>query len=234
MKAEPLLLPLLRARRLAAVAMRQRALAKRGFGVCSPLHATPIERVMRRAVIARTVVDRRSVHHWLLQPVLPIQQRLVERQLHVERTAPSRPTLQVLQRLEHETRHTMRERMIQHTASLVQRHASVAPVARAMRRAEPAVAAGTQPQPTWLAALAVPPVPTTVLAPAGRAAAKDAQRPAEPTRRDEPSRWPPALPPGTAMQPMLLPPQEMSRVTDHVMQQFDRRMLSLRERTGRH
>ena len=32
--------------------------------------------------------------------------------------------------------------------------------------------------------------------------------------------------------PLSLPPQELSRVTDHVIRQLDRRVLSYRERTG--
>jgi hypothetical protein len=36
-----------------------------------------------------------------------------------------------------------------------------------------------------------------------------------------------------AFEPAGLPPQELSRVTDHVIRQLDRRVLSYRERTGR-
>jgi len=229
MKAEPSLL-CARRERLASVLTRQRAFAERLFRRRRAARATPLDRVMRRAVLLPQPLQHTSVHQWMLAPVLSLQR--VERQLRVERHGPQRNTERLLQR-EREHVVTLRQTMLQHATMLLQRHASVLPVSRAMSQALPTIpASAVQTQAAWLAPRAVSPVPTTVLASAGRAAAAQARRPADPTRQEAaPQR---SLPPlGAPLQAMVLPAQEMSRVTEHVMQQLDRRMVSCRERLGR-
>jgi hypothetical protein len=60
---------------------------------------------------------------------------------------------------------------------------------------------------------------------AAQAASPAAGHPRSTAPRHEPFRQP-------SVQPVALAPQELSRVTDHVIQQLDRRLLSYRERTG--
>ena len=201
----------------------------RGGARVSP-RVTPVERVMRRAVVLQPL-QRVTVQAWMLQPVLPLQHmRVVERQSHSKHHGPTVRIERVLQLRERQQHATLRERLLQHTTTLLMRHASVAPVARAMKQAQPAAVATPGERSSAWAPRAVPPVATTVLSPAGRSQAAEARRPVTPAGREPAAQRPSALP-GLA-QPLVLPPQEMSRVTDHVMQQLDRRLLSYRERTG--
>lgn len=221
-----------RATRLAAVAARQRLFAERLFGARVPNRLMPIERVMRRAVLLQPVT-RLSVHQWMSNAALAPQRAPLERDVRVERAAGTQHTERVLERRGRDTVRTLRERLARHATTLLQRHVAVAPVARALRDAGPGRAAPAAVRPPWLAPRAVPPVRTTVLSAGGRASPARQAPAAEPARRDDAPPRLPAWPPGPAAAALVLPPQEMTRVTDHVMQQLDRRMVSYRERMGR-
>ncbi len=233
MKTDLPLLTALRARatRLAAVAARQRLFVERLFGTRVSNRLMPIERVMRRAVLLQPVT-RLSVHQWMSNAALASQRALLERHVRVEHAGAERHTERVLDRRERHTVRTLRERLVRHAATLLQRHAAVAPAARALRSAAPGRAVPAPVQPPWLAPRAVPPVHTTVLSAGGRASPAR-QAPTAEARRDEAPPRLPALQPGQPAAALVLPPQEMTRVTDHVMQQLDRRMVSYRERMGR-
>ena len=189
-----------------------------------PLHARmatrvpAIERVMRR--LASVQVHRGATLHLRLQALLAGFRKQhterIERQL-LRAAAPPVPVLR-----EHEK--TLRIERVRHQRLLVlQTTRTEAPAAPALRpsfvmrvehrHAAPRlqlILARTQPVPAQAAA-----------APPGESVTTSA-RPAP----SHPRSAPPAA-------PMVLPPQELSRLTEHVIGQLDQRVRSWQERTGR-
>ena len=234
MKTDLPLLTALRARatRLATVAVRQRRFAERLFGKRESIRLMPIDRVLRRAVLLQPVT-RLSVHQWMANAAPASQQVRLERHVRVERAGALRHTERVLERRERDTVRTLRERLVRQATTLLQRHVAVAPVALARRNAEQGRAVPAALQPPWLAPRTVSPVRATVLSAGGRGSTARQAPAVEPARLDGPPARLPALQQGQPAAALVLPPQEMTRVTDHVMQQLDRRMVSYRERMGR-
>lgn len=221
----PRLRPLLNVARLRAFAARLKAARLLWPAAASRRvqHIGPVARVLRRAqvVLHRHTLSRHALTQVLVSlarsdpprlapsgsPVaarMPLVQRLVERR-----------TLRVLERAVPMPMHGMPQ---------AARPATAPPV---MRLASPS--RGERP-------LVFPRVTMTLVRPQAPQGARFEAAPAgEPMSAA--ARRPTTGPSGRTAQsptgePIVLPPLELSRVTDHVLRQLDQRVLSWRERTG--
>lgn len=234
---KPDLAPVRQRRQLAAaVGLRQRAFLAGLYGGVKArwLQPVPVDRVLRRTVVG-IMVQRFTVHAWRVLPVLSQRHTVVERLLrsggHVGPMAVPPHHGPSSQAHWHETR--LREHLLRSTQTLLARYGAVVPLARAFRQGSPTWVPGQAAAPTaWPLAQAVPRLNTTLLSTRGPGDAATASRVQTGTDRDAQGPRPIPLA-AAAIAPMVLPAQEMSRVTEHVLQQLDRRFLSYRERTGR-
>jgi hypothetical protein len=191
--------------------------------------ARPVARVLRR--MPRPVLQRL----WMpLHFALRVIQRGTAPWNPPLRAAPALPPPQAAGILRE--RFHLSTRLVERSLRWLRAHH--APVAAAV--APPAGAAGLQPTSTRLLMMqrierqALFPRVTQVLARPALAAASLGQA-AGPgaSRADEPRPGPlPGTPRGAAPAASALPALELARVTDHVIRQLDRRVLSYRERTG--
>jgi hypothetical protein len=181
---------------------------------------TAIERVMRRAALHQS---RAFTAHVNLQALLSAgitrhTQRLELRSLRGPGFAmPARPRherLTLLQRVLHQR---LLQRIIRPAAPATTPTPRAPVVTRAQQRS-------AWPRPQLTMVRTQPPLPpqAAFTEPASNIAAfRDPRRA-------------PAHPHAAAMTaPLVLPPQELSRLTDHVIRQLDHRVLSWQERTGR-
>jgi hypothetical protein len=228
-------LALLRHRRqqAAAVGLRQRAFVARLFASrLAASRPTPIDRVLRRTATSSTV-QRLTVHAWMVQSVLPQHHTTVERHLRLETQHSASPSERLLRSPERLHERTLLERLRHHTHTLLQRHATVAPVARALQQQQVSASIDRgAASPARPVASPVPRLTTTLLTTSRTSPAAPPPRTQTVAERDVRGPRSPGLA-GEPAVPIVLPAQEMSRVTEHVMQQLDRRFLSYCERTGR-
>ena len=207
---------------LAARLSAPRPPCRGGAGRRAPERFTPIERVLRRC----TVRAGDFTAHLSVQAVLRAGDTRLTQRITVSRpqvrgpamVAPHRPTAAVIQRI------VSRERLSRHptTAAVVSATPAAGATSRgamATRVARPGV---------------VPRAPMTMLRtqPAAAAAAAATARTA--SWEPGPARVAPRAAAVTASAPALpLQPQELSRLTEHVIRQLDHRVLSFQERSGR-
>lgn len=194
----------------------------------TPGRFTPIERVMRRPALhlSRAFTAHVSLQALLSAGITRHMQRVEVRPLRGRdvpvHTLRQRERMTVTQRLLRE-RVTATQRVLQER--LLQRLTRVAANAAAPRAA---VVTRVEQRSVF------PPVQLTMvrmqpaLPPAARVAAESTIAPAADARAV------PAIPRSrSVVAPLMLPPQELSRLTDHVISQLDHRVLSWQERTGR-
>lgn len=223
MKPEPFHLALRAGRRLQQRLQRAVRIARSATAIGSPARrvagAVPaIERVMRR-VSAPSI--RHFTAHVRLQPVLSHHTLWRTERLDVRPwRAAAVPTL-VLRRHDHTqlTHHVLQQRLLE--------------------RLSPPRAPATTTQVSLVTQMAqrqaAPRLPMTMVrsqaapAPAASAARSEAEAPPATSRPGRPST--PRAPSPAA--PLVLPAQELSRLTEHVIRQLDHRVLSWQERTGR-
>lgn len=182
--------------------------------------ASPLERVMRRSAI-----HSHSVFHVYLQPRARLAPGVVRHTERREVQLTARPQLPLPVRTAWRRMPAIRHELLQRLSERLIERWTVAAAATPMPR--PAVAMRVDRR------QAAPRIETVMLRsqPPGAkvAAAADA------TFARAPDQRPRAAPPSLAQPapPLVLPVQEMSRLTEHVIRQLDHRVLSWQERTGR-
>ena len=182
--------------------------------------ASPVARVLRRA--AAVVHLHQAAPHWQLAMALVRAVPGAARSAPAPRPAVLSLVQRLVQRLQgREVHHLRSEHGRLRVQSVVSTPTERVVRSRAMRvRREP-----TQ-------RLAAPLAMTVVRHAAAAAPVRPQPADAGPRRASGEPAW--AVPPHSlAAAATPLPPQELSRVTEHVIRQLDRRVLSWQERTGR-
>jgi len=202
-----------------AAALRGARAAPGAGGRCAG-PASPVARVLRRVGVSLHLHG--GTRHWQL--VTALARAAVPASGAPPAPRSAAPTL-VQRLLQRERRHTIERHLATHTL-WVERRAEASPAWRVAPVAVPARVEQAARYPRLAVTLVRQGLPATSAAVTSlprEAGARSAAREAA---------WPPAA--RAAIEaPGGLAPQELSRVTEHVIRQLDRRVLSWQERTGR-